>query len=140
MRRRILASAVLASMLCWSMASLVASPLAMRSWLARAATAISEAHQHSCCPRSHSRWAQFVLAALPPMTMPCGNQHPCCVQQGPENSPALPALRNDSRPDSRFLAVGIDSPGLSVSRPAPVEVSERNYSELSLLRSTVLRI
>jgi len=137
MAKKVWVAAVLFSMLSWSMQPLMASSLAMRS--SQESKSSSSAHQHSCCPRIHSQAVLTILATLPPPAMPCGDRHPCCVQQGPDNSPALPAVQSDSRPDSKQLQVsrGIPSPGLSrhISAEPP-----QNISDFHAIRSTVLRI
>jgi hypothetical protein len=98
------------------------------------------AQEHSCCPGVHAPTRPFRFATIPPATMPCDSRHPCCMQQAPENSPALPALRIDSRPDLHLLHV--DGSDLKNTHPQSVTAapSPFNLSELYLLRSTVLRI
>src|SRR5512141_777667 len=104
MAKKVLTAAVLFSMLSWSMQPLMASSLAMRSPQETNPSSLvhQQAHQRSCCPRVHSQGGLTILATLPP-AIPCGDRHPCCVQQGPDNSPALPAVQSDSRPDSKQL-------------------------------------
>src|SRR5215471_21095041 len=107
MRNRTLAAALLISVVCWSLPPMTTAALAMPT--ARASTSAA-AQEHSCCPGVHSPARLFFLATIPPATMPCDSRHPCCMQQAPENSPALPALRIDSRPDLHLLHVdGSDS-------------------------------
>lgn len=139
MRKRIFAALVAASMICWSMAPLVASSWTMRTASQRAGTeSSSPAHQHSCCPGIQS--SPVLLATLPPMTMPCGDRHPCCVQQGPENSPALPAVKNSARPDLRHLPAASGDPDLGAPHENSNLSAARHTFQFYSDRSTVLRI
>lgn len=139
MAKKVRVAAVLFSMLSWSMQPLMASSLAMSSQENKNSTlAYQQAHQHSCCPRVHSQAGLTILATLPPPAMPC-DRHPCCVQQGPDNSPALPAVQSDSRPDSKQLQASHGIPNPGSSRHISTEPSQ-NVFDFYAVRSTVLRI
>lgn len=92
MLKRVITGVVLAALASWS-APLV---FAVHADAARAGQESSKAAQHhSCCPRFHSPFIVPEVLPQPLPQMPCGDQHPCCARQAPENSSVLPA---SSRP------------------------------------------
>lgn len=137
MKTRTLATLLLASVVCWSLTPVTVAALTTPT-VRSSTTAVAQ--ERSCCPAMHPPAWPSVFATIPPATMPCDSRHPCCMQQPPENSPALPALRIGSRPDLHVLHFcgnpAENTPSQSVvAAPFPL-----NVSELSLLRSMVLRI
>jgi len=138
MQKKIIAALIVASTICWSTAP-AASSLALRSSRSNNVNSIS-AQQHDCCPRGKRPTIPVMLAVLPPSTMPCGDQHPCCMQQAPDHSPALPVVKTDSRPNSTNLSVVVANVNCRSSFLSPGETRHEATSESVLLRSTVLRI
>lgn len=96
------------------------------------------AQKHSCCPRIPSKVRPSLFAAFRPAKMPCDSRHPCCLQRGQQNAPALPSLRTDSRPDLQpvYMDGSDEKAALRLVTVAPIEV---NPSKFCLLQSTVLR-
>ena len=137
MRKRIVAALIAASTICWSIVP-AASSIAL-GWPSRpAATKAASSHQHDCCPRSY-RTMVPVLAAMNPPAMPCGNQHPCCMQQAPDRSPALTVAKTDPRPKSTTLSVVVATVTFRSAFTASDDTRLEAASD-SVLRSTVVRI
>lgn len=137
MKNKTLATVLFACVLCWSLLPMTMAALTMHTM--RASTT-GAAQEHSCCPEVHPRARPSGFATSPPATMPCDSRHPCCMQQAPENSPALPALRIDSRPDLYLLHVGGSYSEITLSQPVTAAPFALNLSEPYLRRTTVLRI
>lgn len=138
MSKKVLAAALLASMLSWSMHPLLPSSLLFSPHAPRRAETTS-AHQHSCCPGAHTQVASFLMAPLPPASMPCGDRHPCCMQQGSDNAPALPAA-NTGAPLVEHLPLAIGEFDLRPGSVARVTAAGPNAFEFYSPRNTVLRI
>jgi len=137
MQKRIAAALIVASTICWSMAP-TASSLALRP--SRSTDTKTAAYQHDCCPRAHRSMIPAMLATIPPATMPCGNQHPCCMQHPPDRSPALPVAKVDSRPDSTHFSGTVISMTYRGSFAASAKTRHEVTFESVLLRNTVLLI
>ena len=135
MGKKILAAVLLACVSCWNLPAMTVAPFGFGpAHASKAATA----QKHSCCPRIHSQVRPSFFAALPPVNMPCNRRHPCCLQRGQENAPAVLSLRTDSRPDPQPVDMdrGDGKAALRLVTAAAIEV---NLSKSSLLQSTVLR-
>src|SRR5580765_7879835 len=103
MKSRFIAALMLATL------ALCSAPAA---WAAPSSSDTDKTNQaagqdHSCCPRGHSRFVPPVFVKPAPASMPCGDQHPCCAKQGPENSPSLPATTRLAEPGSDTVVVAI---------------------------------
>lgn len=138
MGKRIAAALVVASTICWSLAP-VSSSLVLRASRSNNVKSVST-HQHDCCPHGKKPTIPVMLAALSPATMPCGDQHPCCIQQAPDRSPALPVAKADSRPDSTNFTLIVASASYGSSLTANIETPREPAFESALPQSTVLRI
>jgi hypothetical protein len=141
MKRRLIVAIVLASLGVWSVPVTLASPLPSGSSTAKKPSQQSSAsmHDHSCCPGIPS---QFVppLFVTPAPVLPCGNQHPCCAKQGPENPPSLPAATASARPGSEVMGATIANQHHDGRVRLAAEVLGTNLFQSCSLRSTVLRI
>src|SRR5262249_20779845 len=135
MGNKVLGAMLLACVICWSLPAITVAALSFGP--AHASTA-AIAQKHSCCPRIHSEVRPSLLAAFPPAKMPCDSRHPCCLQQGQENAPALPSLRTDLRPDLQpvYMDRSNEKAALRLVTVAPIEM---NPSRSGLLQSTFLR-
>jgi hypothetical protein len=136
MRKRIPATLILASLLCWS--ALPALALPELGGRPAKDNPSHSARSHSCCPGSHPQIALAVFSTPPPANMPCSDR-PCCVRQGPENLPSLPALNKVLRPDSQPIHVGSELGNLTARGRMHAETLIRNAFEFYSVRSTVLR-
>lgn len=139
MRTRIIAALIVVSTVCWSMAP-AASSLTLRWPSPSTKSKSASAHQHDCCPQPRGSFVPVLLATVPPATMPCGNEHPCCMQQSPDRSPALPVGKTSSRPDPTSVSGVIAVQSFATSFVASNDVRPEAVSDSLLLRSTVLRI
>ena len=136
MGNKILAAVLLACVICWSLPAMTVAALSFGP-AHRSTPAMAQ--KHSCCPRIHSQVRSSFFAALPPANMPCDSRHPCCLQRGQENAPALPSLRIDSRPNLQPVYMNHrdrNAAALQLVTIAPFEV---NASKFYFLQSTVLR-
>src|SRR6266567_1311464 len=88
MKNRFIAALMLACLAMWSVPGAVAA--SSSSTAQKSGQPVSE-RNHSCCPSVHSRFVPPLFVKPGPASMPCGEQHPCCARQGPENLPSLPA-------------------------------------------------
>jgi hypothetical protein len=139
MRKRLPATLILVSLLCWSVLPALASPELGGPVTPKADRSRSHsARNHSCCPGSHAQIALSIFSTLPPANMPCSDR-PCCVRQGPENSPSLPALNRIFRPDSQQIYVGGGLRNLTARGRIQAEMSTRDAFDFNSVRSTVLR-
>src|SRR5437763_12691018 len=87
-RKTLTAALFLVILTCWS----APSSFAGSSSGSRTAGQRPDAQNHSCCPGLHANSTRVefvVLSDLP--AMPCGDQHPCCAQRGPDNVPEVTA-------------------------------------------------
>jgi hypothetical protein len=92
---------------------------------------------HKCC---HSSLApNFEIAqSLPPLSTPCGSEHPCCVRPGPANVAEMPSVQGQQRPDTGQRGIGAPSNGATILL---VTAALRGISLLPYgTLSTVLRI
>src|SRR5690349_17066933 len=135
MGNKVLGAVLLACVICWSLPAITVAALSLGP--AHASTA-AVAQKHSCCPRIHTQLRPSFLAVPPPSNMPCDSRHPCCLQRGQENAPALLSLRTDSRPDLQLAYIDRSDERAAVLpvTTAPIEV---NPSKFCLLQGTVLR-
>jgi len=140
MSRRLIAAAVLASLLGWSV------PLAQAwSWLdARMAqkaapSSSSAAHDHSCCPGVHPQLVPPIFVKPAPADMPC-SQHPCCAKQAPDNPASLPAVTRILRSQSEGLPVAFPGEGSRDRAMIPAGTLESDPFQAYFVRSMVLRI
>src|SRR5215831_20535711 len=136
MPNKILAAVLLVCVICWSLPQATVAAVSLSP--VHASTA-ETAQEHSCCPRIHPQARPSFFAVLPPANMPCDSRHPCCLQQGQENGPALPSPKTDSRPDLQLHMHGSHGTTAVLSSVTTKPYSV-NPSELCLLLSTVLRI
>src|ERR1700746_4028065 len=95
---RQLVAALLMLMLCGVGA--FAQPLSVeRLAVAQAPSAHDDTSSHKCCHSSST--PNFEIAkSLPPVSMPCGGEHPCCVRPGPANFAEVPSTEGQQRPDA----------------------------------------
>jgi hypothetical protein len=136
MKKRLIATWLLASLACWNVPVTLAMPAASQKTSQQA----SEAQDHSCCPRFHMQLAARFFVVIPPAQMPCDDQHPCCAKPGPENPPALTAVTRVERPKAHVAVASATPQNLQtecgvVRRSFPTKFLA-SYS----VRSTVLRI
>lgn len=105
--------------------------------------AVSSPHKHSCCPNAQERFVPLMLVPLivtPVSTMPCGEQHPCCAKQTPENPPALPIATSTQRPNPSGAPTAIADQNQGSRARIPVEVAGTNPFQAYSGRITILRI
>jgi len=97
----------------------------------------SSAHDHSCCPGTHSRFAPALTLSASPM--PCGMEHRCCIRQAPAGPSTLPVESKVFRPaGSRTRTAVLDQP--PIGRDHITEISVINCLPPPSERSAVLRI
>lgn len=142
MRKRFIAAVVLASLTYWSVPASFAS--AKSSAFPNSHRPVppppSEAQHHSCCPGFHSPFVeQLVEELLPVPEMPCGERHPCCARQAPQNPPALTAASRVERPRSQSK-VAVAAFKVSCGKNISAETSDAFPFPSYLVKSTVLRI
>jgi len=106
--------------------------------VAQAPSAHDDTSSHKCCHSSSA--PNFEIAkSLPPVSMPCGREHPCCARPGPANFAEVPSAQGQQRPDAGQRGVRVpcsgSAAGLSVTS-ALRSISLLPYGALS----TVLRI
>jgi len=98
------------------------------------------AQNHDCCPKADRSFVSPSLPGIQPSAMPCGEQHPCCAKQVPQESPALPVALQGQRSDSSnspvVMADHIRDPQNGTFTKAYGTAALPLYST----RSTVLRI
>jgi len=92
-------------------------------------------HTHNCCG---PLGAFLVRPTLPekPAGMPCGDEHPCCVRPGPQNTPNLPSScgqQESSEGSVRVFAA-------SEEDPMKTEADGQTSTRRTFKFSTVLRI
>lgn len=139
MTKRFIAAAVLASLALWSVPASLASTQPGSSISEKPAEQIASAHDHSCCPGFHSRIVLPLFVAPAPAEMPCGEQHPCCAKQTPQNLPALPAASPTVRPGSEGAPMAIAEQYRDGRTRITAEAAGSNPFQPYSLRSTVLR-
>jgi len=140
MRKKVIAALVLASLAVWSVPVSFASAKrsAPLNYNGRQPSPAAAQH-HSCCPGFHSPFVEQLFAELAPVPeMPCGDQHPCCARQVPENPPALTAASRVERPGSQSDFVSVTNP--NASRGGAIAVETSGFFPPHFARSIVLRI
>ncbi|HEX4785634.1 MAG TPA: hypothetical protein VH350_14930 [Candidatus Sulfotelmatobacter sp.] len=100
--------------------------------------ASSNPHNHSCCPDAPARFA--LLIVTPVSTMPCGEQHPCCAKQVPENPPALPIATSTQKPNPSGVPMAMADQTQGSRAPISAESAGSNPFHAYSGRNTVLRI
>jgi hypothetical protein len=113
-----------------------------RAWAASSSATQAKSaagHDHSCCPKVHSRFVPPVFVKPGPASMPCGDQHPCCAKQGPENPPSLPATTRLAAPGSDGMVVAIADQLRDEATLVAMLASDKNPLRSYSARSTVLR-
>lgn len=141
MKKRCIAALVVVALAWWSVPVALASPTQAHPFASPEPDqrAAPKAHDHSCCPGLHSLFATLALVRVAPAAMPCGDQHPCCTKQGPDNLPSLPAATRVVRPDSHDLAATLREDKHYV-RNCIDEKPSIDLFQSYFERSTVLRI
>jgi hypothetical protein len=91
MNRRCIAALLLGSLLWWSVPLVFAAKALLAQESAQAAQKSSPsspapAHKHDCCPGFHPAFSSPVFIKGP-ASLPCGDEHPCCVRPRPDNTP-----------------------------------------------------
>lgn len=118
------------------------TPLALATLLhsepATKKLAISNPHNHSCCPDAHMRFVPLMVT--PVSTMPCGAQHPCCAKQAPENSPSLPVATSTQRPNPSGVPMAMADQNQRSRARISAESAGGNPFPAYSGRKTVLRI
>src|SRR5689334_18636071 len=137
MRKKIIAALIVGSTICWSVTPAAAS-FALRSFRSVHERSAS-AHQHNCCPQARGSVVPVMMAAPAPAKVPCGGQHPCCMQQAPDRSPALPVAKEDSQQRSANLSTIATEVTYISSFVSSTQTRYDTTAESALLRSTVLR-
>jgi len=61
---------------------------------------VSQAQDHSCCPRAHAPLVVPIEVGFLPDSIPC-REHPCCVSHGPEVPATLLAASGMRQPGVR---------------------------------------
>lgn len=141
MKKRFIAAVVLASVGLWSVPVALASPPQSRSSTEqKLAHPSSAGHDHSCCPGVTSRFVPPLFVAPAPASIPCGDEHPCCANPGPENPPSLPAATASARPGSEAVPAAIADRHHDGRAHMAAAVSGTNSFPSYSARSTVLRI
>lgn len=139
--KRCIAALVLAALAWWSVPVVFASPKQPHPLVVQEPDQQSapKAHDHSCCPGAHSVFDSLAFVGAAPAAMPCGDQHPCCTKQGPDNPSSLPAVTRIVCPDSQGPAATLrdNKPDVRtrINRETSIDLF-RTYS----VRSMVLRI
>jgi len=139
MSSRLIAAAVLASLFGWSvpLAQAWSGPEMARTGIASSA---SSAHDHSCCPGVNSQFVRPIFVNFAPASMPCGDDHPCCAQHGPDNPASLPAVTRIPRFDSQASPVALPGKGSRDHAKTLAATLGSDPLQAYSLRSTVLRI
>jgi len=139
MKRRIIAGVMLLTLAGWSVPTALAAATSLRTLKSEAQPSRSSGHHHSCCPGAHTNTDSVLFTAFVPAAMPCGDEHPCCTKQAPENPPSLPAVTQIPR-----LGAGRNAAGIAELRPSVgsgvARVCGNQNSPSHFSRSTVLRI
>ena len=133
MKSRFIAALMLATLALWERAA------GMGGFLLCYAGEEAAGHDHSCCPKVHSRFVPPVFVKPGPASMPCGDQHPCCAKPGPENPPSLPATTRLAAPGSDGMVVAIADQLRDEATLVAMLASDRNPLRSYSARSTVLR-
>lgn len=143
MRNRFIAAVVLASLACSSVPASFASAKSSASLNSHRPSqpSPSAAQHHSCCPGFHSSFVDQLFVELSPVPeMPCGDRHPCCERQAPQNPPALTAALRVERPRSQSESARVADPNVSCGTDIAADTSEISFFPSYFVRSTVLRI
>jgi hypothetical protein len=130
-----MAALLLLTMVSWVGSFAQVSSAADRARDVSQGTSSSAHHAHDCCG---SLRTLLKKPALPvnPVSMPCGDEHPCCVRPGPQTTPNLPSVFGYQKVAiARFAAVPVSS------EKACIAFEQERRVPLSRLEfSTVLRI
>jgi len=113
-----------------------AQPLSIeKTAVAQAPSAHDGTSSHNRCHSSSA--PNFGIAqSLPPLSTPCGSEHPCCVRPGPANVAEMPSAQGQQRPDTGQRGIGAPSNGAaSLSVTAALRsISLLPYGALSTVR------
>ena len=139
MKKRLNAALVLTALAGWSVQGALAASSSSIAEKSAQQAAVSE-QDHSCCPGVHSRFVPPLFVKPGPASMPCGEQHPCCAKQGPENPPSLPATTKLAAPGFDGVLTAIADQDRDDATLVGTEASARNLLRSYSARSTVLRI
>jgi len=139
MKTRIIAAVVLASLVC---STVPAAAAAKTPDSAHSDQSLdhSPSPDHSCCPGLHSPLTLPTLVALMPVSEePCGDRHPCCARQAPENPSALTSATRIERPEGQTQFASIDEEAVSSGASFLAKTSDKQSFPPYIVRSTVLR-
>src|SRR6266568_295718 len=136
MKKRFIAALVLTVLAVWSVPGALA---ASSSSMAQKSGQQAGEQDHSCCPGVHSRFVPPLFVKPGPASMPCGEQHPCCAKQGPENPPSLPATTKLAAPGFGGVLTAIGDQHRDDAMPVGTHPSAMTLLRSYSARSTVLR-
>ena len=138
MRQKLIAAVVIAFLACWSVPPgwTMSHPA---SDLQNDKTSASAAHRHSCCPTVSKAFFTLSFVDSVPASLPCNDNHPCCLRQSPDRPLSLPGSTKISGPDWNTLDSVRADAARSEGSPADNPVSRGNLQHQSF-PSTVLRI
>jgi hypothetical protein len=55
---------------------------------------------HACCPQLHPEFLPMVQTRMPPATLPCPNEHSCCIGSQENQFANLPVTQSTNRPQA----------------------------------------
>ena len=135
MRTGSMAALLLLTMVSWVGSFAQVSPTSDGAKNESQRTSLGAHSAHDCCGSLQILPTKPVLP-LKPASMPCGDEHPCCVRPGPQTTPNLPStLEQQKLVVRRFAAVTV----MSEEARAASEPEWRAFTR-RLEFNTVLRI